>query len=123
MANNIKFGDVDIQIPSFEFKKFGGLIAVIIAAIILFKTLPQTELYKKLIPFTPQKSAEGFSVSRGYESLIGEKGKTITDLRPSGKVEIQGKTYQAFSHGDYIDKDAEILVDSIDENQLQVKKV
>ena len=36
MANNIKFGDVDIQIPSFEFKKFGGLIAVIIAAIILF---------------------------------------------------------------------------------------
>ena len=36
MANNIKFGDVDIQIPSFEFKKFGGLIIVIAAAIILF---------------------------------------------------------------------------------------
>ena len=36
MANNIKFGDVDIQIPSFEIKKFGGLIAVIIAAITLF---------------------------------------------------------------------------------------
>ena len=36
MANNIKFGDIDIQIPSFEFKKFGGLIGVIIVAIIIF---------------------------------------------------------------------------------------
>ena len=32
MANNIKIGDVDIQIPSFEFKKFGGLIGVILVA-------------------------------------------------------------------------------------------
>ncbi|SVD17959.1 uncharacterized protein METZ01_LOCUS370813, partial [marine metagenome] len=36
MANNIKFGDIDIQIPSFEFKKFGGLFVAIIAAIIIF---------------------------------------------------------------------------------------
>ena len=100
-----------------------GILSAVIAAIILFKTLPHTALYKRLIPFTPQKSEEGFTISRGYESLIGEKGKTTTDLRPSGKVEIEGKTYQAFSYGDYIDKDEEILVDSIDENQLQVKKV
>jgi membrane-bound serine protease (ClpP class) len=100
-----------------------GIITAVIAAVILFKTLPQTALYKRLIPFTPQKSEEGFTISRGYETLIGEKGKTTTDLRPSGKVKIQGEIYQAFSHGDYIDKDEEILVDSIDENQLQVKKV
>ena len=36
MANNIKFGDVDIQIPSFEIKKFGGLFALIITVIIIF---------------------------------------------------------------------------------------
>ena len=36
MANNIKFGDVDIQIPSFEFKKFGSLFVIIIAAILVF---------------------------------------------------------------------------------------
>ena len=39
MANNIKFGDIDIQIPSFEFKKFGGLIAIIIVVIIVFSSL------------------------------------------------------------------------------------
>ena len=30
MAQNIKFGDMDVQIPSFNFKKFGGLIPLII---------------------------------------------------------------------------------------------
>ena len=100
-----------------------GIITTVIAAVILYKTIPKTELYNRLIPFTPQKSEEGFTISRGYETLIGETGKTTTDLRPSGKVKIQGKIYQAFSHGDYIDKGEEILVDSIDENQLLVKKV
>ena len=36
MANNIKFGDIDVQLPSFDFKKFRGLIALIIVAIIGF---------------------------------------------------------------------------------------
>ena len=100
-----------------------GIITAFIMAVIIYKTFPKTELYKRLIPFTPQKSEEGFTISKGYEKLIGETGITTTDLRPSGKVEIQGKTYQAFSHGSYIDKDEEILVDEIDENQLMVKKV
>jgi len=100
-----------------------GIITSIIAGVILYKTLPHTTIYKRLIPFTPQKSEEGFTISKGYETLIGEQGTTITDLRPVGKVEIKGKSYQAFSHGDYIDKDEEIIVDGVDENQLLVKKV
>ncbi len=36
MANNIKFGDIDVQIPSFDFKKFRGLFALIFVAIIIF---------------------------------------------------------------------------------------
>ena len=43
MANKIKFGDVDIQIPSFEVKKFGGLIVVIVIAIIGFLSIYTVE--------------------------------------------------------------------------------
>ena len=92
-------------------------------AVIFYKTFPHTELYQKLIPFTPQKSAEGFTISKGYDMLIGEMGKTVTDLRPSGKVEIIGKYYQAMSHGDYIENNEDIIVDGVDENQILVKKV
>ena len=36
MANKIKFGDIDVEIPSFEFKKFGGLIALIVTVVVIF---------------------------------------------------------------------------------------
>ena len=91
-------------------------------AVIIYKTFPKTELYQRLIPFSPQKSSAGFTISKGYEKLKGERGKTVTDLRPSGKVEIGGKIYQAMSHGNYIEIDEEIVVDRVEENQLQVKK-
>ena len=100
-----------------------GIITSVIMAVIFYKTFPHTELYQKLIPFAPQKSAEGFTISKGYDMLIGEKGKTVTDLRPSGKVEIIGKYYQAMSHGDYIENNEDIIVDGVDENQILVKKV
>jgi len=94
-----------------------GIITSIIIAVIFYNTFPHTELYKRLIPFSPQKSEEGFTISKG------EKGKTVTDLRPAGKVEIMGKYYQAMSHGDYIENDQDIIVDGVDENQILVKKV
>ena len=100
-----------------------GIITAFIMTVIIYKTFPKTELYQRLIPFTPQKSTEGFTISRGFEKLVGEKGKAITDLRPAGKVIIGGETYQALSHGDYIENDEDIVVDGIDENQLLVKKV
>ena len=34
MAQNIKFGDVDIQIPSINFKKWGGLVPIAIIIIL-----------------------------------------------------------------------------------------
>ena len=46
MAQNIKFGDVDIQIPQFEFKKFGGLfiiIPIILLAFFSFYTVDANE--------------------------------------------------------------------------------
>ena len=100
-----------------------GIITSVIMAVIFYKTFPQTELYQKLIPFAPQKSGEGFTISKGYDVLIGEMGNTVTDLRPSGKVEIMGKYYQAMSHGDYIESNEGIIVDGVDENQILVKKV
>ena len=93
------------------------------AAVILYNTLPKTKLYQRIIPFMAQKKTEGYTISRGIEKLIGEKGTVDTDLRPAGKVIIAGEHYQAMSQGDFIEKGTEIIVDSTDENQLVVKKV
>jgi len=70
-----------------------------------------------------QKKSEGYSISKGYEKLIGLSGKAITDLRPTGKALILGKEYQVMTHGEYIIKNTEVIVDGVDENQVLVKSL
>ncbi len=90
---------------------------------LIFRVLTRSDYYRKLIPVEGQSSAEGYSISKGYGNLIGETGICVTVLRPSGRVEINGKVYQAVSTGEFIEVGESVLVSDIDENQIVVKKV
>jgi membrane-bound serine protease (ClpP class) len=54
--------------------------------------------------------------------LKGKKGIAITTLRPSGKISIEGKNYDALAESGMIDKGTEILVTRVETAQLYVDK-
>ena len=100
-----------------------SFVLMLILGTLIFRALTRSDYYKKLIPVEGQPSSKGFSISKGYQNLIGEIGKCVTVLRPSGRVEINGKVYQAMSTGEYIEKGQSVKVSHTDENQIVVKKV
>ena len=100
-----------------------SFVLMLILGTLIFRALTRSDYYKKLIPVEGQPSSKGFSISKGYQNLIGEIGKCVTVLRPSGRVEINGKVYQAMSTGEYIEKGESVKVSHTDENQIVVKKV
>ncbi|MBT3759971.1 MAG: nodulation protein NfeD [Candidatus Marinimicrobia bacterium] len=100
-----------------------GIIVMFISCFVLFRALTKSNFYKKIVPVEGQKKSEGYSISKGYEKLIGLSGKAITDLRPTGKALILGKEYQVMTHGEYIIKNTEVIVDGVDENQVLVKSL
>ena len=57
------------------------------------------------------------------QALVGKTGTVINDLRPAGKAFIDNKRLDVVSEGDYIDKDATIVVTSVDGNRIVVKAV
>lgn len=57
------------------------------------------------------------------QELVGKTGTVINDLRPAGKAIIDNKRLDVVSEGDYIDKDATIVVTSVDGNRIVVKAV
>ncbi len=70
-----------------------------------------------------QKSSEGYVGSQAeLKSLIGKTGKTITVLRPSGTVEIEGKPYDAKSESGFIEQEQIIKVIKQEAAQLYVVK-
>jgi len=54
---------------------------------------------------------------------VGQTGVATSVLRPSGRVEIHGKIYQAMSTGEFIESGDSVTVLGTDENQIIVKKI
>ncbi|SDJ86554.1 membrane-bound serine protease (ClpP class) [Catalinimonas alkaloidigena] len=67
------------------------------------------------------KRAEGYTSSFYDRSLVGKVGEAHTVLRPSGKIRIDGNLYDAYTRGEYIDRDQPIVVISDEGTSLRVR--
>ncbi len=55
--------------------------------------------------------------------LIGKQGTVVNDLRPAGRAEIDGQSFDVVSTGDYIEKGEEVVVSEVDGNRIVVKPI
>lgn len=65
--------------------------------------------------------------NRTYDDRIiglekGQKGKTISDCKPYGKVEIGDKIYEAKSNRGFIDAGTAIYIDKVENNKIIIKQ-
>lgn len=61
-------------------------------------------------------------VPKELRKLIGKSGKTITDLSLFGKAKIRGKIYDVKAMSSFIDKNVNIKVVAIKDNEIVVRK-
>lgn len=99
----------------------GGLVGGIVFLFVLGANLSKTRFYSRVALTDTQDSARGFTSNPILESLAGKSGIAQTVLRPSGKVLIDGKLYDAYTRGDYIEKGQPIEVISDEGPSLKVK--
>lgn len=59
----------------------------------------------------------------GLDRYRGMRGRTLSDLHPSGTAVIAGDRVDVVSRGEYIDKNIEVQVDAVTGNQIIVKRV
>jgi len=64
-------------------------------------------------------------VNEGYskEIMIGDRGKTISSLKPIGKALLKDKEIEVRSNGDFIQENTDIEVIRIDGNRIFVKLI
>ncbi len=55
--------------------------------------------------------------------LVGEKGKTISRLNPSGKALFGDKIIEVTASGEFVDADANVEVTKVEQNSIRVKTV
>jgi membrane-bound ClpP family serine protease len=66
-------------------------------------------------------SADGVtSQAADLEGYLGKEGVAVTNLRPSGIALIDGRRLDVVSRGEYIEKNAPIIVSAVTGNQIIV---
>ncbi|WP_188506898.1 NfeD family protein [Parapedobacter pyrenivorans] len=112
--------------PGMLFNSFLLVIASVVLATILMvifgKSLLNTRAFKRLVLQDEQRSTEGYTSSPTDQALVNKEGVAKTVLRPSGKVEIEGKWYDAVALDGFIDIGEEIYVEKHVNYNLFVRK-
>lgn len=115
---NFITGDLMIQ-------AFFRVMVVISAAFVVIFFFGQSILnmpgFNKLVLTSNQEAEDGFSTKRNeLYTLIGKEGVVVNQLRPAGKISIEGNLYEAISHSGMVDKDTKVKVTGVDGYSLKV---
>ena len=105
-----------------------GVIIIVFLIVLLAAmfTAAMFWLRKKQDPWVLKedvKGEENFRDPKDLAQLVGQKGISLTDLRPAGKGRIEGKDFEVLSDGMYIQKDAKIYVSAIHDRKIIVKEI
>ena len=98
-----------------------AMILTTVLAIIMIRALPRSTFWDRLVLATEEKATDGYRTSP-YEHLNGAKGIALTDLRPGGTGEFDGKRVSVATEGGFLDKDTPITVIEVEGSHILVRK-
>ncbi|HPP07524.1 MAG TPA: nodulation protein NfeD [bacterium] len=128
---------MEIAAPGFGIFAIGGFIAMGLGTYLFFRS-PQSEFHPSAAVFVPiylmlvilvtgllvlVKRTRTRKVTTGKEGIIGEIGKTITDLKPEGTVYVHGEYWKAISRGKEIPAQTKVRVKELDGMMLVVEEI
>jgi len=108
-----------------------GFIGFIILAMLLARYLPKIPIAKRLVLKPPEKAWVQTSpevTGPPMESFVqppvqaGQKGNTISQLRPAGKASFGGQKFDVVSRGELIEANREIIVVVVEGNRIVVRE-
>jgi len=94
-------------------------LAVVLVAARFFKHLG---VWNKFILKDAMKTEEGYVSHVSRTDLLGKRGRALTPLRPSGTALIGEQRVDVVSEGEFIPKDADIVVVLVDGGRVVVRR-
>ena len=88
---------------------------------VLSKYITSTSIYNRLI--LKEGNADlGVTKKNVNENLLRQVGVTITQMRPTGKIKIEEKQYDALTSGEFLEVGESIVIVKIQGGQIYVEK-
>ncbi|MFB1050799.1 NfeD family protein [Paraliobacillus sp. JSM ZJ581] len=95
-----------------------------VSSLAFLKVFKKRKMWGKLALIDQLTEEKGYStMNRSYKMLVGEKGDTLTDMRPVGTIRVNGEDYSAVSNGQWIEKGTPITVKQVDGTKILVEQL
>lgn len=99
----------------------GGIVGGFSILFIGGARISKSKFFGRMALTETQERTQGYTSSFIKEGMKGKTGTAYTVLRPSGKVMIEGQIHDAYTRGEYIERDFEIEVVNAEGTSLQVR--
>jgi membrane-bound serine protease (ClpP class) len=100
-----------------------AILVTIIGSYFFIRSFGYNGPFKRLVLFDSTSSEKGYLSHIERMDLIGQTGKTITPLRPSGTVRINDELIDVVTEGSYIGKDVLIKIIKVSGGRVVVRLV
>ncbi len=120
---SFKFGIVRLEsiIASFLLVIFSSLASIFISIYLTKKMLTSNSFLGRLVLSAEENPEKGYiGVDMSPKTMLGKTGVAMSVLRPSGKVLIENRVYDAKSEDFFIEKDMEVEVVRFESGQIYV---
>ena len=105
---------------------YAMLAAFVLAALIfalIVKKLPSSRLWKKIVLSDASTTDRGYVSTRTQAELIGRTRVVLTELRPSGTVQLDGVPVDVVSEGAFLPKGTVVRVTAVQGSRVVVRRV
>lgn len=99
------------------------MVVVLLAVMLTIFVMILKKVRKPFVLDDNLKVEHGFLNSQDLNYLVGREGIASTDLRPSGKCNIDGVEFDVRTQGKYILKGTKIVIMRIHENAIIVREI
>ena len=98
-----------------------GVCAVLIP--IFIKIFGKLKLFDRIANKEMQTVGEGYVISQVSDEIVGKTAMAVTELRPIGIIELDGKRMDAFSEEGFLAKGSQVIVTGKKSSSVVVRKV
>jgi len=100
-----------------------AIIVTTVITVFLIKYGHKSPHLEKIVLSSQLKTEKGYTTARSKADYLGKEGITVSELRPSGIIELNGERMDALSEGDYIDRGLKIEVVRVEGSKIFVRRV
>ncbi|MFD2164256.1 nodulation protein NfeD [Paradesertivirga mongoliensis] len=99
-----------------------SMVLSIVISVIFGRSLLRSSAFQRLVLKDEQRSGLGYVSGRQNSELLNKTGIARTDMRPSGKIEVDGTWYDAVALDGFIEKDKEVTITKQENYNVFVRK-